>query len=162
MVIEVESVLITDIVLIIESVLIINRVLIVESVLIIKLIITVACTITMNSIYKKYFQNVGRLNGKVFDLPSSQLFRLERSTDRLLPSIHPASRPIFARSSSGCGNEAHVLMMVEGGGAARDSLLARGLGMNKKFGRRAREDAERSLRSHLNQLNQLLTQFKAA
>ena len=113
-----------------------------------------------NLIYKKYFQNLGIINGKVFDSPASQLFRLERSFDRLIPSLHPSSRPIFARSSNGTGLEAHFLKLFDEGGSSRNSLIARGAGMNKKFGKSVRENSERSLRLHLNQLNQLLNQLR--
>lgn len=114
----------------------------------------------MDPIYRTFFANASRLSGKVFDSPASQLFRLERATDKLLPLLHPTSRPHFARSPQGTGLEAHVLQLKEEGGSTRGSLTSRELGMNKKLGRKCREASEKSLRLHLNRLNSLITQFK--
>lgn len=114
----------------------------------------------MDPIYRTFFANASRLSGKVFDSPASQLFRLERATDKLLPTLHPTSRPHFARSPRGIGLEAHVLQLKEEGGSTRGSLTSRGLGMNKKLGKSCRETSEKALRSQLNRLNSLINQFK--
>jgi hypothetical protein len=114
----------------------------------------------MDPIYRNFFLNVSRLNGKVFDSAGSQLFRLERATDKLLPLLHPTSRPCFARSPRGTGLEAHTLQLIDEGASTRGSLINRAAGMNKKLGRRVRENAEKTLRSHLNTLNSLLNQFR--
>lgn len=114
----------------------------------------------MDPIYRTFFANATKLSGKVFDSPASQLFRLERATDKLLPLLHPTSRPCFARSPRGIGLEAHCLQLIEEGGSTRTSLTSRGLGMNRKLGKTCRETAEKELRTHLNKLNSLINQFK--
>lgn len=114
----------------------------------------------MDPIYRTFFANLTKLNGKVFDSPASQLFRLESSVHKLLPQLHPISRPCFARSPRLTGLEAHVLQLVDEGGSTRSSLISRGAGMNKKLGRRTREISEKILRSHLNRLSSIITQFK--
>lgn len=113
-----------------------------------------------NPIYKKFFLNRSILNGKVFDSNGSQLFRLERATDRLLPQLHPTSRPVFERSSNGLGLIAHTLQLIDEGASTRNSLINKNLGMNRKLGRRIHENGEKTLRSHLNQLNSLINKFK--
>lgn len=114
----------------------------------------------MNPIYRGFFENVTKLNGKVFDSPASQLFRLEQATDKLLPLLHPSSRPYFARSPRGTGLTAHTLQLIDEGASSRHSLTSRGLGMNKKLGSTNREVAEKLIRAQLNRLNSILTQFK--
>lgn len=114
----------------------------------------------MDPIYRGFFANASKLNGKVFDSPASQLFRLERATDKLLPLLHPSSRPCFARSPRGTGLTAHTLQLIDEGASSRASLTSRGLGMNKKLGRSNSEEAERVIRSQLNRLNSILAQFK--
>lgn len=114
----------------------------------------------MDPIYKTFFTNVTRMSGKVFDSPDSQLFRLERATDKLLPLLHPSSRPVFARSAAGIGLQAHTLQLNEEGSSTRSSLLSRGLGLNRKLGRKMKETSEKSLKFHLNRLNTIINQFK--
>ena len=114
----------------------------------------------MDPIYRTFFANATRLSGKVFDSPASQLFRLERAADHLLPQIHATSRPCFARSPRGTGLEAHVLQLSEEGASSRYNAISRGAGMNKKLGKRARDTSEKYLRSHLNRIASIVAQFK--
>lgn len=114
----------------------------------------------MDPIYRTFFANLTKLNGKVFDSPASQLFRLENATDKLLSQLHPTSRPCFARSPRGTGLEAHVLQLTDEGASTRSSLISRAAGMNKKLGRRAREDSEKLLRAQLNRLSLIIQQFR--
>lgn len=117
-------------------------------------------------LWSKHFALRHSLPGKVFDSPASQLFRLERSCDRMLPLMGPSSRPFFARHArSGFGAcqgtlTAHVLWMEDEGAATRDSLVTRGLGMNRGLGRVGRTMAMRSLRAELNRLNSVISLFR--
>lgn len=114
----------------------------------------------MNPIYRTFFANVSRLNGKIFDSPASQLFRLERAADILLPQLHPTSRPVIARSPRGTGLQLHLLQLSDEGASTRSSLISRSAGMNKKLGKRARDYSEKYLRLNLNQLASIISQFK--
>lgn len=115
------------------------------------------------SLYGAHFQGKSLVSAASSFLPALSLLHRIQShhVDKLLPSLKPASRPVFLRRSGTRALHAHALWLTNEGAAGTDSATSRGTApMNSSLGSTRRRAQDRQVRARLSRFSQLVAQLR--